>query len=113
MHESDVTRKTTSPSCDTDDAEDDGPAPCPFCGCQSHIEDLIAVNPRTHTIHQCLWCGRWFDKQGPACPKCRSSSEYLGCVDALGCDMYAQYRCRRCGHGFMLKIRENTDNQAI
>lgn len=110
MHELDVTEKTACPPCDVGDAGENAPAPCPFCGCQHHIEDLISVNRQTHTIHQCLWCGRWFDDLGPACPECRSSSEHLGYVAGPGWGIYAQYRCRGCGHGFMLKVHESTDN---
>ena len=102
----DRTRKTACPSCDTGV---DGPAPCPFCGCRDHVKENITANPRVHTVHQCLKCGHWFDDRGAACPRCGSPGELLGNVDVPGCGIYAQYRCRRCSHGFMLKIRENTD----
>ncbi|WP_300998887.1 hypothetical protein [Methanoculleus sp.] len=105
----DGTRKTTRPSGDGGDTGEDAPASCPFCGCTDRIKDVIAANPRIHAVHQCPECGRWFDDLGSACPRCGSRGELLGYVDAPGCGMYTQYRCFRCGHGFMVRMNRDGD----
>ena len=104
----DATRKTIWQSRTAGGGEQ---VSCPICGCRSRIKDFVSIKPQMHAIHQCLGCGCWFDDLGPACPTCRSSGEYLGYVDVPGRGIYTQYRCRRCGHGFMLKMQESTDDR--
>ncbi len=101
MHRPDRTPKTTPPS---DDPGKTTQTPCPFCGCQRHIEDTITVSPVSHSVHQCLRCGARFDDWGAVCPRCGSPGEFLGNVVAPGRILYIQYRCPQCGQGFMTRI---------
>ncbi len=42
----------------------------------------------------------------PLCPRCGSPGELLGFVDVGSLEVaYSQYRCIRCGNGFMQKPR--------
>lgn len=101
MQGSDRTLKTTRSQDETTGAAS---IPCPLCGCLHHIEDTITASPRFHTLHQCLRCGCWFDNQEAVCSRCGTAGEFLGNVIAPGLGLYAQYRCRGCGHGFMIQI---------
>ena len=95
-------------ACPPDGNGADASAPCPFCGYRRHVEDAIAVDPEVHTPHQCFRCGRWFDGKRPVCPLCGSPGELLGEVVISGDGLYVQYRCRRCGNGFMRRIDDDS-----
>lgn len=95
-----------NPAPPLDDAGEGAPIPCPFCGCRHHIEDAIAIDPETHSIHQCLRCGLRFDDRRAVCSRCGSPGEFLGNVIVPGRGLYVQYRCHGCGHGFMIRIAD-------
>ena len=86
-----------------DDASEDASDPCPFCGCR-HCN---TTGPEVHITHRCYGCGRRFDDRRAVCSRCGSPGELLGDVIVPGLGLYAQYRCLRCSHGFMVRIEDD------
>lgn len=87
-----------------DDMGEDGTsAPCPLCGHRHPIKDTVAAGPQVHDIHQCPKCGCRFGDMGPVCPRCGFRGEILGDIVVPDGGLYVQYRCRRCGHGFIFR----------
>lgn len=42
----------------------------------------------------------------PPCPRCGSAGEHIGGTEVPDGRIYHQYRCTRCGHGYMLQPQE-------
>jgi len=82
-------------------AEPEGCAPgserlhrCPNCGYEDPGGDPDAP------VHRCPRCGIGYVTA--RCPSCGGPGERLGQVSVPDRPAYIQYRCRRCGHGFMV-----------
>ncbi len=85
---------------------------CPACRSRLPASDEPVPDPGTHVIRRCLRCGCRFLTEPrpavlhrggrPACPCCGGTDVLLGYVCIHAGTAYAQYRCRKCGGGFMV-----------
>lgn len=77
-----------------------------FCRLRASVETLGSVenvqDNRMYAAGARLGRVRRHRDRRPLCRRCGQRGELIGYIHIPGGIAYAQYRCRGCGHGFML-----------